>query len=115
MTILISISYIKLQVHPLADIIKKGKKPNFDSYSAFSNPNKVVKTELEDILRRKGVSDVYICGLATDYCVGYTALDAQDLGFRTILVEDCCRGIDPDKIEETKKKIGKLALIIFLS
>ena len=64
-------------------------------------------TELEDILRSKGVTDVYVCGLATDYCVGYTALDAQDLGFRTIVVEDCCRGIDPDKIKSTKKSIGK--------
>ena len=64
-------------------------------------------TELEDILRSKGVTDVYVCGLATDYCVGYTALDAQDLGFRTIVVEDCCRGIDPDKIKSRKKSISK--------
>ena len=66
---------------------------------------------MEEILRDKGITDVYLCGLATDYCVGYTALDGQDLGFRTIVVEDCCRGINPDGIENTKKKIGKFMLI----
>ena len=94
-------------MHPLADIIKKGTKSGIDSYSAFSDPNKLIHTELEGILRSKGVTDVYLCGLATDYCVGYTALDALELGFRTIVVEDCCRGIDPDGITKTKAKIGK--------
>ena len=53
------------------------------------------------------MTDVYLCGVATDYCVGYTASDAQDLGFRTILIEDCVRGIDPDEIKRTKKSIGQ--------
>ena len=94
-------------MHPLASIIKKGYKSDIDSYSAFSDPHKLVVTDLEKVLRSKGVTDVYLCGLATDYCVGYTAFDAQDLGFRTILIEDCVRGIDPDGIERTKKSIGK--------
>jgi len=94
-----------LKVHPLAKIIKKGYKSDIDSYSAFSDPHKLVVTELESILRSNGVTDVYICGVATDYCVGYTASHAQDLGFRTILIEDCCRGIDPDGIKRTKKSI----------
>ena len=98
-------------MHPLAKIIKKGYKSDIDSYSAFSDPHKLVVTELESILRSNGVTDVYICGVATDYCVGYTASHAQDLGFRTILIEDCCRGIDPDGIQRTKKSIGKKIFI----
>ena len=94
-------------MHPLATIIKKGYKADIDSYSAFSDPHKLVITELESILRDQGVTDVYICGLATDYCVGYTASDAQDLGFRTILIEDCCRGIDSEGIKQTKENIGE--------
>ena len=93
----------------MAKIIRKGQKSNVDSYSAFSDPKKQVKTELEDILRQKGVTDVYVCGLATDYCVGYTAFDAQELGFRTIVIEDCCRGITPEGITSTKEKFGRYA------
>ena len=82
-----------------------------DSYSAFSDPKKLVKTKLEGILRDKGVTDVYICGLAWDYCVGNSALDAQDLGFRTILVEDCIRGFDNDNIKRMKTNIGNQLLV----
>ena len=97
-------------MHPLSTIIKKGTKSEVDSYSAFSDPKKLVITELERTLRRKEVTDLYICGLAWDYCVGNTALDAQDLGFRTIVIEDCIRGLDEGKIQGMKNDIGKIII-----
>ena len=92
----------------MSTIIRKGTKSEVDSYSAFSDPKKLVITELERTLRRKDVTDLYICGLAWDYCVGNTALDAQDLGFRTIVIEDCTRGLDEGKIQGMKNDIGKI-------
>ena len=82
-----------LKMHPQGTVVQKGFNPNIDSYSGFFDNGKLAKTELEAKLRSKGVTDVYTCGIATDVCVAFTSNDAQDLGFRTVLVEDASKGI----------------------
>ena len=62
------------------------------------------KTQLESLIRAEGCTDVYVCGIATDVCVASTAFHALELGFRTVLIDDCSRGIDRKNIEATYEK-----------
>ena len=93
----------------VARIFQKGTDPEIDSYSGFFDNDHRKATGLGEWLKAKSVSEVYICGLATDYCVKFTALDAVGLGFKTHLVEDGCRGVNlrpndvKDAIEEMRK------------
>ena len=75
-------------------VFHKGTDPEIDSYSGFFDNGHRKATGLGDHLRGQGVSVVYVVGLATDYCVKFTALDARQLGFETYLIEDACRGVD---------------------
>jgi nicotinamidase/pyrazinamidase len=75
-------------------IFPKGTDPAIDSYSGFFDNGKRHATGLGDCLKAHGVQQVYVLGLATDYCVKFTALDAVALGFETKLVQDACRGVD---------------------
>jgi len=74
------------------EIFDKGTRKDYDSYSGFGNEYE--NTGLEDYLKEKEVDEVYICGLATDYCVKATALDAQKKGFKTYVIIDACRGVE---------------------
>ena len=75
-------------------IFRKGTDPAIDSYSGFFDNGHRKSTGLGDYLKGRGASEVYVLGLATDYCVKFTALDARKLGFRTFLVEDGSRGVE---------------------
>lgn len=75
-------------------IIKKGTDPKIDSYSGFFDNGHGRSTELGSYLRRHLVDRVYIMGVATDYCVKFTALDSVLLGFETFVILDGCRGVD---------------------
>jgi nicotinamidase/pyrazinamidase len=75
-------------------VIRKGFNPNVDSYSAFIEADGKSRTGLDGYLKTRGVKRVYVCGLATDFCVAWTALDARKLGFSAAVIEDACRGID---------------------
>ena len=75
-------------------VFTKGENPLIDSYSAFFDNGHLNKTALDDYLKKKQVSQLFVCGLATDYCVKFTALDAVDLGYKTFLLEDLSRGVD---------------------
>jgi nicotinamidase/pyrazinamidase len=75
-------------------IVRKGRKPDLDSYSAFFENDRRTPTGLEFYLKGLGVEAVTLAGLALDVCVFYSAMDALRLGFRTTVVEDACRGID---------------------
>ena len=83
-----------LDQEPIAEVIRKGTDPAIDSYSGFFDNAHRKATGLEDVLRSKGVTEVHVVGLATDYCVKYTALDSLSLGFRTVVISDACRGVD---------------------
>ena len=75
-------------------ILRKGFRPGIDSYSGFYENDRVTPTGLEGYLRSRGVTAVTIVGLATDFCVVYSALDAVGHGFRVTVLEDACRAID---------------------
>jgi nicotinamidase/pyrazinamidase len=75
-------------------IFQKGIDRDVDSYSGFYDNGHLRSTGLGDFLRIRGVSDVWVLGLATDYCVKFTVLDALQLGFRVRVVSDGCRGVN---------------------
>jgi nicotinamidase/pyrazinamidase len=77
-------------------VIRKGFRRAIDSYSAFFENDRTTPTGLGGYLRERGLSDLTMVGLATDFCVGYSALDAAKLGFRTTVLTDACRAIDLD-------------------
>ena len=80
---------------PMAQlVIRKGYHPQVDSYSAFREADKTTKTGLAGYLGERGIKRCFVAGLATDFCVAWTALDARKAGFETYVVEDACRGID---------------------
>jgi nicotinamidase/pyrazinamidase len=76
-------------------ILRKGGNAMVDSYSAFTEADGLT-TGLAALLRARGIERVFACGLATDYCVAFSALDARAAGFETFVIEDACRGIDAD-------------------
>jgi nicotinamidase/pyrazinamidase len=84
----------QLDTRRLSKVFQKGIDPEIDSYSGFFDNGHRRGTGLDEYLKNAGVSEVYLAGLATDYCVKYTALDARTLGFTTVLVEDACRGVN---------------------
>ncbi|MCL2193768.1 MAG: isochorismatase family protein, partial [Treponema sp.] len=75
-------------------IIRKGFRRTLDSYSAFFENDRKTPTGLEGWMRGLGIDTVVIGGLALDYCVFYSAIDAQRLGFTTVIAEDAVRGVD---------------------
>ena len=77
-------------------ILRKGMHPGVDSYSAFVEADGVTTTGLAALLRARDVKRVFCCGLATDFCVAYSALDARAAGFDVFVIEDACRAIDAD-------------------
>jgi len=92
-------------------ILRKGNNPEIDSYSAFRENDKETLTGLEGYLKILGIKETYICGLALDYCVSYSAMDSKELGFETFVVIDGTKGIDSpigniDKSLKAMKKAG---------
>ena len=78
----------------ITEVFRKGTDPSIDSYSGFFDNGHEKSTGLHDWLRERGIDDVHVLGLATDYCVKFTALDARALGHTVTLVEDGCRAVD---------------------
>ena len=83
-----------LRTDPAQMIIRKGFRAAIDSYSAFFENDRTTPTGLEGYLRTRGVTSVTLVGLATDYCVAYSAADAARLGFAATILESACRAID---------------------
>ena len=77
-------------------IIRKGFRPAIDSYSGFFENDQTTPTGLEGYLRSRGITDLTLAGLATDFCVAFTALDAARLGFGVTVQLSACRAIDLD-------------------
>jgi nicotinamidase/pyrazinamidase len=75
-------------------ILRKGMHPGVDSYSAFVEADGKTTTGLAALLKARGIKRIFACGLATDYCVAFSALDARVAGFETFVIEDACRAID---------------------
>ena len=79
--------------------VRKGTDPQFDSYSGFADDGGH-KTKLADLLQNDGIKKLIVYGLATDYCVKATVLDALESGFQVELILDLCRGVSPDTTED---------------
>ncbi len=75
-------------------IIRKGGNKAVDSYSAFMEADRKTRTGLDGYFAARGITEIYLCGLATDYCVGWSAEDARRFGLKAHVIEDACRAID---------------------
>jgi nicotinamidase/pyrazinamidase len=86
----------------IAKIFPKGTDPGIDSYSGLFDNGHRKSTGLGEWLKAKGVTEVFVCGMATDYCVKFTALDAAQFGFKTYFIEDASRGVNlqPDDLRK---------------
>ncbi|MCJ8164870.1 bifunctional nicotinamidase/pyrazinamidase [Pontibacter sp. E15-1] len=91
-----------LELNKVEAIFRKGMNPEIDSYSGFYDNGHLKSTGLADYLRGKGVTEVYLCGLAADYCVYFSAKDALREGFRAYLIEDATQAIDAAGFEKAK-------------
>lgn len=83
-----------LETSRIHKIIYKGTDKNIDSYSAFFDNAHLRQTELQNYLHQENVNEIYMMGLATDYCVKFSCFDALKLGFKTFVIKDGCRGVE---------------------
>jgi len=92
---------------PVSLIVRKGTNPAVDSYSAFLENDRKTKTGLDGYLSSVGCREIFLCGLATDYCVYYSAMDALKFGFTVNVILDACRGIDvpPGAVDAVVKEM----------
>lgn len=103
------------ELHPRLDtrgawvILRKGIRVEIDSYSAFFENDRATSTGLAPCLRGLGIGEVFVCGLATDYCVLASALDGVSLGFEVTIVQDACRGVDrpPGSVEKALERMRR--------
>jgi nicotinamidase/pyrazinamidase len=98
-------------------IQQKGENPAIDSYSAFRDNDQVATTGLSDYLARQGVTQLDVCGLATDYCVSFSVQDALDMlpGVKVRFIEDASRGIDPQGIKAAVAAMREKGAVILKS
>ncbi|WP_297369119.1 bifunctional nicotinamidase/pyrazinamidase [Acidocella sp.] len=83
-----------LNIPHASAIIRKGSNINVDSYSAFLEADRTTRTGLDGYLTSRGITHVYLAGLATDFCVAWSAEDARAFGLEATIIEDACRAID---------------------
>jgi len=104
-----------LNTEKLDKVIFKGTDAGIDSYSGFFDNGKRKATGLGDYLKEKGITEVHVLGLATDYCVKFTALDAVALGFKTALIADASRGVDlqPGDVDQAIEEMRNAGIEVF--
>ncbi len=107
----------RLNTQKIQHISYKGTHPETDSYSGFFDNGHRTNTGLDDYLRLKGVTALYVMGLATDYCVKFTVLDALQLGHKTFLISDACRGVNlhPDDSANALLEMQKKGAVLVSS
>lgn len=94
-------------------IVRKGFRSHIDSYSAFYENDQKTSTGLDGYLKSRNIKHVYLCGLATDFCVYFSAVDAVKCGFEVSLIEEGCRGIDLDgSLENAMREMDILGVSI---
>lgn len=101
----------ELEFPPNLEVFQKGTNPEIDSYSGFWDNGRRANTGLGDYLKKLGITQVWVMGLATDYCVKFTVLDAVSEGFETFVIRDGCRGVnlsagDDQKAFEEMERAG---------
>lgn len=98
----------QLETHRIEAIFRKGMDPEIDSYSGFYDNGQKKSTGLFGYLKERSVSEIFVCGLAADYCVYYTARDALKGGLGATIIEDATRPIDAAGFENAKRDIASL-------
>jgi nicotinamidase/pyrazinamidase len=102
-----------LRTDPAQMVIRKGFRPGIDSYSAFFENDHMTSTGLDGYLRARGVTAVTLVGLATDYCVAYSALDAAKLGVAATVLEGATRAIDLNgSLAEARDKMRAAGVVL---
>lgn len=98
----------------IGKVFQKGTRPEIDSYSGFHDNGRRHSTGMAEWLRGRGVTHVTVCGLATDYCVKFTALDALDEGFQVTLATHACRGVNlnPGDVEQAIAEMKQRGIIV---
>ena len=106
-----------LDLEPVNFIIRKGFHAGLDSYSAFFENDRTTPTGLDGLLKALSISTVVLGGLATDYCVYYSAMDSKNLGYTTIVVKDAVQGVDypPGSVEKAISSLENAGVIIISS
>lgn len=105
----------ELLLNKVSAVIRKGTNPETDSYSGFFDNGKQYSTGLSGLLKELLVQEVYVCGLAADYCVYYTAKDAVENGFSTFFIEDASKPISEDNYQEIKQELTAKNVIFMKS
>ncbi|ANQ47535.1 bifunctional nicotinamidase/pyrazinamidase [Flammeovirga yaeyamensis] len=104
-----------LNTEVIEKVFWKGTNEDIDDYSGFYDNEKLNDTGLHDFLQSKGVTEVYVAGIALDFCVKFTALDAKSLGYKTFMIEDASRGINyrPNDVQNaiTDMKVSGIRVI----
>jgi nicotinamidase/pyrazinamidase len=93
-----------LETKKIEAIFRKGMDKNIDSYSGFFDNGKKKATGMGAYLKGRGVTAIYVCGLAADYCVNFTALDGLDLGFESTILADATRPIDEENFRKAEEQ-----------
>lgn len=106
-----------LQQEQIAKVFPKGTDAGIDSYSGLFDNAYRKSTGLGEWLKSRGVTEVFVCGLATDYCVKFTTLDAAQFGFKTYLIEDASRGVNlqPNDVADAVAEMKHAGIIIVQS
>ncbi|KYR00003.1 nicotinamidase [Tieghemostelium lacteum] len=90
------------------EIVRKGMEVNVDSYSAFMGNDKKTKTRMETLLKEKNIKSVYVCGVAADYCVFFTAMDSKNAGFDTYFMKDLTKAVNPKELESIYQQLSDI-------
>jgi nicotinamidase/pyrazinamidase len=106
-----------LDTTPIRAVFQKGIDPEIDSYSAIFDNGRRRSTGLSEYLMKQGVNEIFVAGLALDYCVKFTTLDAVSLGFDTRVIRDACRAVnlDPDDGERAVAEMKAAGVLIMES
>jgi len=101
----------------IAQVFPKGTDPGIDSYSGLFDNGHRKSTGLGEWLKAQGATEVFVCGLATDYCVKFTALDAAQMGFKTRFIEDASRGVNlkPDDVANAIREMKRAGVTVVQS
>jgi nicotinamidase-related amidase len=105
----------ELDASKIDHVVEKGQDKRVEMYSAFASPFKsprIAESDLAETLRNAGITDVFVVGLAADYCVKYTAIDAAKEGFKTWVVGDATRAVDPTSLDDVHAEYEKLGVSV---
>jgi nicotinamidase/pyrazinamidase len=102
---------ILLNTNLFKSVVRKGTDPAYDSYSGFQDDGGK-ETELDHILKEEGIRKVILYGIATDYCVRATALDAVARGYRVVLIKNLCRGVAPETSQQALEEMQSKKIIV---